>query len=416
MFASDSFAKMNRFLVAAWLVTLGASVSAEEELAASKNLSFFGRFAAEKNRNKFDGPLDCVYGHPVKGKMCPPVMNDPMAPIKSHEGGEGASSFETLTGGIIRFIYGDDFEAEKQEEALKTKETEHEEEESALSLFSRCLDDPDSPECRELQVGVVSPSSHIASAPGHGRNLIATTSPTIDDCGGNMFDPRFCASQMPSISNAPTSEDDKLLPPPTSDKTAPPETSEPTFGTDGFDSSQSGPDGDDETAEPSPAPSPIPTVAATECASREEVVNFVLEEGDPTLCSPADTTFNFVSRSHLFAVLMVDQLWVDGGNGLDWMAAVYTDSTGSSSCVVDRNIAYDIDTTYSIACGEGEWATIELYISDSTFASSNFVTLDSSCPSDVASGVDVCKYSAMLTCECLASSGSVSLNCEIGKT
>jgi len=137
------------------------------EFPLSRNLSFFGKFASQHNQNKFDGRLECVYGDPVKGKMCPPVMEDPRAQIELEKG------------------------------------------ESTLEKFSRCLDDPDDPKCREIQVGQVSPATNVAQAPAHLRNLFgATLSPTTDDCGGNMFDPRFCASQMPSISAAPTEDED----------------------------------------------------------------------------------------------------------------------------------------------------------------------------------------------------------------
>lgn len=121
----------------------GVSAAAEpiDEMPSPRNLSFFGMFATEYNRHKFDGPLDCVYGDAVKGAMCPPVMKDPMAHLKASEGRQ-----------------------------------------NVLEVFSRCLDDPDDPDCRELQVGEVSPSSQVAQAPAHLRNLFgATLSPTTDD-------------------------------------------------------------------------------------------------------------------------------------------------------------------------------------------------------------------------------------------
>eukprot|EP00977_Amphora_coffeiformis_P006613 scaffold1428_cov159-Amphora_coffeaeformis.AAC.3 len=164
------------------------------EVTLSHDLGFFSKLN-KKRRNKTKGPLDCVYGHPVKGKFCPPVMEDPMAQLKEppKEGGAG-TTFEKLTNGIYRLV------------SLADKEVD---DDSSLAVFSRCLDDPDAEGCRELQVGGLSPSSQVAHAPGHLRNLnLATLSPTIDDCGGNMFDPRFCASQMPSTSAAPTEEGD----------------------------------------------------------------------------------------------------------------------------------------------------------------------------------------------------------------
>ena len=137
------------FRAAALLLIISAGVSAAEGDDAPKNLGFFGKFASEKNRNKFDGRLDCVYGDPVKGKMCPPVMEDPMAHLKSSASvseGEGGT-LERLAGGIYRFMYGDS-ETEAEPETKGAGATE---DESALSIFSRCLDDPDDPDCRELQ-------------------------------------------------------------------------------------------------------------------------------------------------------------------------------------------------------------------------------------------------------------------------
>lgn len=207
MFDPLVIATMTRvFRAAALLLIISAGVSAADGGDAPKNLSAFSKFASEKNRNKFGGGrLDCVYGDPVKGKMCPPVMEDPMVHLKSSEkvteGGESqGGTLERLAGGIYRWIYGDtDTEADPKEEY---KEAGAVEEESALSVFSRCLDDPDDPECRELQVGDVSPSSQVASAPGHGRNLemIKTLSPTTDDCGGNMFD-RTCIFESTNLSS-----------------------------------------------------------------------------------------------------------------------------------------------------------------------------------------------------------------------
>lgn len=137
------------FRAAALLLIISAGAGADVGDDAPKTLGFFGKFAAEKNRNKFDGRLDCVYGDPVKGKMCPPVMEDPMANLKSREtvskGEVGA--LERLAGGVYRLMYGDS-EAEPEPEKKTAGATE---EESALSIFSRCLDDPDDPDCRELQ-------------------------------------------------------------------------------------------------------------------------------------------------------------------------------------------------------------------------------------------------------------------------
>ena len=151
------------FLLACFGSVAGVAADDSFEFPLSRNLSFFGKFASSDNQHKFEGRLECVYGDAVKGKYCPPVM-DPRPKPKD---------------------------------------------ESILEKFSRCLDDPDDPKCREMQVGQVTPSTNVAQAPAHLRNLFgATLSPTTDDCGGNMFDPRFCASAMPSISAAPTEEED----------------------------------------------------------------------------------------------------------------------------------------------------------------------------------------------------------------
>ena len=146
---------MTRAFKAAALLLVSAGVCAADGEKGPKNLGFFGTFASEKNRNKFEGRLDCVYGDPVKGKMCPPVMQDPMAHLKTENVSESGvvGTVERLTGGIYRMIYGSDSEGTQDKEKKEVKEDE-----SALAIFSRCLDDPDDPDCRELQIGNVSPA------------------------------------------------------------------------------------------------------------------------------------------------------------------------------------------------------------------------------------------------------------------
>ena len=189
---------VSRVLKAAVLLLVSAGLCAAATAAegsAPRDLSFLGRFAAEHNKNKFEGNrLDCVYGDPIKGRMCPPVMVDPMAHLKEQpEPASPASSSSSLSnssigdtvdevaGGLYRWLVNAGNSLTKEKNSTDKEAASVKEEESSLSIFSRCLDDPDTPECRGLQVGNVSPSTLVASAPGHGRNLIATTSPTIDD-------------------------------------------------------------------------------------------------------------------------------------------------------------------------------------------------------------------------------------------
>lgn len=75
--------------------------------------------------------------------------------------------------------------------------------ESPLVLFARCLDDPDDPACKELQGGSSVRPRRLNRTPSP-AGIVATTSPTKDDCFGNMIDERFCASSQPSLSDSPS--------------------------------------------------------------------------------------------------------------------------------------------------------------------------------------------------------------------
>eukprot|EP00977_Amphora_coffeiformis_P030114 scaffold44782_cov191-Amphora_coffeaeformis.AAC.1 len=353
------------FRAAALLLVISAGAGADEGENAPKTLGFFGKFAAEQNRNKFDGRLDCVYGDPVKGKMCPPVMEDPMAHLKSRESvseGQGGT-LERLAGGVYRFIYGDP----EDEPEPEKKTAGAGEEESALSIFSRCLDDPDDPDCRELQVGNVSPSSQVASAPGHGRNLqliTSTLSPTTDDCGGNMFDPRFCASAMPSISAAPTEEGDS---------------------------------GDVPTN-----PRIVGTLEPTLCQDRK-VSPFIKVDGGPkcpvlfddsNLPIVVDGTTMDEVRLHMRQTF---------GSGVNLMALTYLDKEGNSTClVVEKPELMGSSSLVDSMCDESGFIQIHAFAGSPDFQQGQAAMLPDSCAvsADFTEPAFLCQYRIAIPCAC----------------
>ena len=50
-----------------------------------RNARHLADWSRNKNRNRFEGRLNCIYGDPVYGKHCPPVMEDPMAHLKQNK-------------------------------------------------------------------------------------------------------------------------------------------------------------------------------------------------------------------------------------------------------------------------------------------------------------------------------------------
>ncbi|CAB9501807.1 expressed unknown protein [Seminavis robusta] len=142
--------------------------------AEERSLLFFHLFGSYLNRNRFPDRLDCDYDDPEKMQYCPPV-----APPPKH----------------IRMV-DDGTTRQKRGKQRRNVET----------LPTKCLDNPEDPDCRLLDQVNVHRSTLFTSA---GRKWptaapIATQEPTRDDCYGNMLDGRFCSSEQPTISEEPT--------------------------------------------------------------------------------------------------------------------------------------------------------------------------------------------------------------------
>lgn len=165
-----------------------------------KSLAFFSHFGANLNRNRKDGMLDCDYNDPAKIHMCPPIPASPFPP--AHKS------------------------TSPSEKEMSTS--------SSLSkdLVAKCLQNPNHPDCAVLDEFPEDEGGNDGSAPvqapasapesfvdrflsGNGQpqtsvptqlpvKSASTTAPTKNDCYGQMIDPRFCRSSMPSASLEPT--------------------------------------------------------------------------------------------------------------------------------------------------------------------------------------------------------------------
>lgn len=143
----------------------------------------------------------CDYDDPSKIKFCPPVVPPPhvvKAPPTT-----AATTSTSSAGSGTKTTTPTPFSPE---------------------FISKCLDNPDDPECiRLLQDGPGNSGSHtsqggansqstnyVTTMPTGTNENLATQEPTRDDCYGNMLDGRFCTSEMPSVSEEPS-----LIPKPT---------------------------------------------------------------------------------------------------------------------------------------------------------------------------------------------------------
>lgn len=176
-----------------------------------KSLAFFSHFGANLNRNKKDGRLECDYDDPAKIHMCPPIPPSPFPPPPSTPVKEkGAPS--------------NDLPSRKKGGAADDRKTAS----IPADLIAKCLENPDDPDCVRLEEekseggDALAPVQAPASAPAAflgGRfletqfpaNVVQTEAPTKNDCYGQMIDPRFCKSSMPSVSLEPTKATDDGL-------------------------------------------------------------------------------------------------------------------------------------------------------------------------------------------------------------
>jgi len=194
-----------------------------EGAAAQKTLWFYRYFGSNLNRNKIENlsqsvDTSCDYDDPTKIKYCPPVPGTPL-----HKGG-GGGKLKKYT--QMAAAGGEDGKAAESNPNMPNNNNKDGNIISPQDLI-KCLDDPEDPDClRLLQdpsfeakgsgsvaprgssggVGEAAPRSttYVTQMPTGTSEGLATQEPTRDDCYGNMLDGRFCTSEMPSVSDSPT--------------------------------------------------------------------------------------------------------------------------------------------------------------------------------------------------------------------
>lgn len=135
---------------------------------------------------------------------------------------------------------------------------------------------------------------------------VATTEPTRDDCYGNMVDGRFCTSEMPSVSEEPTSIEDR-------DDDVPP-------GNTSF----------------VPTPSPFWLARG---GAQDGVCPTEGKRIDPTSFDPAFMPITVTEYKNDTVKFDVNQYWKQD-DSISWLATVYTapGSTGERTCADRKSV------------------------------------------------------------------------------
>jgi hypothetical protein len=190
-----------------------------------------------------------------------------------------------------------------------------------------CVDDP---LCISL-FGETDQNQFTSDVPsGSTTAPIATTEPTRDDCYGNMVDGRFCTSEMPSISEEPTS--------------APVEGGEIPPGNTTF------------------APTAAP-FWVSKVPSEEGYCPINASKIDPTDVFPRFMPIVVQSASRSQVEFDVNQYWKQV-QPIGWVATVYTPPEGTTRiCDLGHGKAWGFTGTYTAACFNGT-ATVQLYAFD----------------------------------------------------
>ena len=159
------------------------------EFAVEKRTLWFYRFfGANLHPSKLNLAKDCDYNDVEKIRFCPPALNPAMyGDVNPNLAVNPNVAATTKTSGDMGGT------AEK-------------------SLPSKCLEDPDDPECREFRDLQSPGNSPPVAAPGtwvtdFPVGAVSTAAPTKDMCYGNMAkNPKFCNSEMPSVSTEPSEQ------------------------------------------------------------------------------------------------------------------------------------------------------------------------------------------------------------------
>jgi hypothetical protein len=129
-----------------------------------KSLTFFSHFGANLNRNRKEGRLECDYDDPAKRSMCPPIVSNPFPPSMMKKSGA-------------------------DEKAMLA---------NLKQLITKCLENPDDPDCRQLDTDASTRGLQASGTPTPAPVNAATGVPTMTPAAANV------PTAITSTNTAPT--------------------------------------------------------------------------------------------------------------------------------------------------------------------------------------------------------------------
>ena len=218
--------KLITFVSLAIASTADAGQSSAANIAkayVTKELAFFVEFAQKSSKKASKARLNCSWDNPNRPSECAPVPSSPFdgggPPPSKAADPEGDNCLHDPDPQECRKLLaahdvfsetavmdGEDSpvavkEEDVEQEEVKQEEAEKDAEEDGDIYPAQAEAAP--PAATPVAAPTSAPVKFLNEVP---VNVIATEAPTRDDCYGNMFDGRFCASSMPSATDQPTKE------------------------------------------------------------------------------------------------------------------------------------------------------------------------------------------------------------------
>ncbi|GAX26865.1 hypothetical protein FisN_9Lu164 [Fistulifera solaris] len=375
--------RTSRFANGDWFAESGE----KDPVYADKEITFFSNFGTTLKRNKEKGRLDCDWDHPEKVKHCPPVAASPFFGGGGPPGAppnDDVNCLRTPNHSLCRDLQSGTENVTKTEtSSVVNGNTTDGTVKISINATHNVSETEDAP------------NSFVAVFP---VAFVATEAPTRDDCYGNMFDGRFCASSMPSVTEEPTKEHNVI---PSRGKLKKPTPSESGTDSGGAEIPSQGDSNADHgealvppghldkdnskvpslSNKPTASPSDsfkynrggakLPTFALPEPRCEDRVAGTLERQPGSEVCVEASLAVTTVSRTHKTVSFSVKQDFTQ--SSLTWIATQYVGVNKIASCDTQKDLPAGQSLTYTVACDENSWAFINIYVHDETAKSAAYV-------------------------------------------